>query len=599
MKDRIVSLIKSYLAAYALTISFRQPLQIGAYEEKIDYITASVYELLGNYNFTFFLIGALAFCAFEWYRHKGNKPGLTERLTAVFPAMVLLLGNSFYASNSWDLCFGSVVNLVKTAISFCGYYFMFTAGIDVIFRWMEHFDWKSKEVNFYTKRPFLKSFLILSVIYLAVLILSFPGNLCWDVIGQIEQVTVKETGFDAHHPLVHTLMVGGLTRLGEIWFGSQEIGLFIYMLVQNLMLITALSATVAVLARYKVRAAVLTGLLVLYCVSPIYTNLASTAIKDIPFISFVIGYIICYAMLLHRPELIRNVRFVTLFVLMQIGVILMRNNGLPLIVACGVVAVPVLWKKYQWKERAGSVVALVIAGAVTGKIIMMLTAAVLGAEEGGMAEMFSLPMQQTARYLKVYEAELTETERAGIEGVFGDVTAVADAYDPDIADPVKAMFDNSAPLSAVMDYFKAWFIGLCKHPMIYAEAFLNHVYGWFTPSVSNAPRYETDYPAIGQGMLFPGADKVMIFLYRFAERVPGLGLLQNVGIYVWGMILLTVWLFKKRDLMALTTTSPLWISLLACMISPCFFLHPRYALPIIMGLPFVWIYVFSGEENKK
>lgn len=600
MKQKLVTLVKSYLVAYALTIPFSQPLQPGAYEERIDYIIACVYELLGNYNFSFVLIGILALFGFEWYHRSNAGTRMPEQIVSGFFSAALLLGNSFYALNSWDYCFGSVINLLKTILVFIGYYCLFSVVTGILCRWFETVKVKTQKTHFYSKNAFLKCFFILFTFYLAVLILCFPGNLCWDVIGQIEQVTVDGVGFSAHHPLAHTLMVGGLTKLGEVWFASKETGLFLYMILQNVMLVCALSATVAVLAKEGVNDRILTGLMVLYCISPIYTNLSSTAIKDIPFISFVIGYLICFVMVIKRPKLCMNIRFVTVFIMMQIGMSLMRNNGLGLLIVCGLAAIIFHWKKYTMKERPACILTFLVIGALSAKLIMVALAALLGAKEGGKAEMLSLPLQQTARYLTVYEEELSEEERTLLEGVFTDVSLVAAVYDPDIADPVKALFDNEAPFSDVAGYFKAWMIGLCKHPLVYTEAFFNHVYGWFTPAVSNAPRYEVqNYQGIRQGMLFPGAEKVAIFLYRFAERIPLLGLLQNVGFYVWGLILLSVWLLEHRKGKEFFMTLPLWISLLVCMISPCFFLHPRYALPIIMGLPFVWNYIFASEEGNR
>ena len=151
----------------------------------------------------------------------------------------------------------------------------------------------------------------------------------------------------------------------------------------------------------------------------------------------------------------------------------------------------------------------------------------------------------------------------------------------------------------VLAYFKAWFIGLCKEPLIYLEAFGNHVYGWFTPGVTSALRYETQYDAICQGMLFADADKVMVFIYRFMDLVPGLGLIQNPGFYTWALILLTAYVWKKRRGDAIIMTAPLWVSLLVCLLAPCFFLHPRYALPLIMGLPFIFVFVIQGQKNSE
>ncbi len=599
MKTRISSVIKSFLTAYALTIGFQLPLHREYYESAVDFLTASVYEVLGNYNFTFILISILAFLCYEKYRQIGSVYGIATRVTAAFFALCLVLGRSFYETNSWAYCFGSIVNFIKTVLVFAGFYFLLRMMLEFLFALFEKARFTANGKNFFKQHAFGKTFAMLSVIYFIVLLLSFPGNLCWDVIGQIEQFTVAETGFSRHHPLMHTILVGGLTQLGDMVFGSKEVGLFLYMILQNVMMITALSATVGVLAKRNVRPGILWTMVLLYCISPIYTNLSSTAIKDIPFTAFVIGYIICYALLLEKPERIHNKKFVCLFILIQIGVIFMRNNGLPLIVLCGVAAVMYLWKHYNVKERVGSICTLLVIGVLCAKLSITAVAAVLGAKEGGQAEMFSLPMQQTARYLVYYGDELSDEERAGLEGVFGNVKYVADAYDPDIADPVKALFDNDASAEAVLAYFKAWFMGFCKHPMIYVEAFLNHVYGWFTPGVTSALRYETQYDAIGQGMLFPMAEKVMIFLYRFMDCIPVLGILQNVGFYVWILILMSAYTIKKKEGVKLMAFLPLWVSLLVCMASPCFFLHPRYALPIIMGIPFLVIFVLCPVKQDK
>lgn len=597
MKEKVSSILKSFLTAYALTTVFHMPLQREHYGETLDYLIASVYELLGTYNFVFILIGVLAFIGYEKHRKMKLTGGIYSAGVAVFLSCCILLGNSFYETDSWAYCFGSIINFLKSALAFCGYFFLLRILVEFLFGLLESGKIITNDKHFFSKHAFGKTFVILSVVYMIVLILSFPGNLCWDVIGQIEQVTVESTGFSQHHPLMHTLLVGGLTQAGELLFGSKEIGLFVYMLVQNLMLITALSATIAVLAKGNVRFGILLSLVIVYCVSPIYTNLASTAIKDIPFVAFVIGYIICLALLFEEPKRIQNPKFAILFIMIQIGTVFMRNNGFPLVVLCGVAGLIFWWKKYTRKERVAAIFTLLVAGTLISKLIILAVASLLNAEEVSKAEMFSLPVQQTARYLVYYEDELSAEERNGIEGVFGDASVVANAYDPDISDPVKALFDNEASAKAVAGYFKAWFIGLCKHPFVYVEAFLNHVYGWFTPSVTSALRYETQYEEIGQGMLFPMADKVVIFLFRFADCVPVLGALQNVGFYVWGLIIISAFLLKKKNYPALVVTVPLWVSLLVCMASPCFFLHPRYALPIVMGLPFVMIFCMNSKKN--
>ena len=114
------------------------------------------------------------------------------------------------------------------------------------------------------------------------------------------------------------------------------------------------------------------------------------------------------------------------------------------------------------------------------------------------------------------------------------------------------------------------------------------MYGWFDPAVSNSIRYEADtYDAIRQGGLFPDAEKLLIFYYRFAGRTL-LGFFENTGASVWALVFLTFYQKRHRQRAAVCAGAPLWVSLLICMASPCFFGHPRYAFPILFTLPFLY-----------
>lgn len=122
----------------------------------------------------------------------------------------------------------------------------------------------------------------------------------------------------------------------------------------------------------------------------------------------------------------------------------------------------------------------------------------------------------------------------------------------------------------------------------YFEAFFLHIYGWFTPAVANSIRYEADAGGlIRQGGLFPNAEKLLIFFYRFAARTP-LGFLENTGAAVWALFFLTFYQKRRGQTAALWAGAPLWVSLLICMASPCFFGHPRYAFPILFTQPFLY-----------
>ncbi len=607
MKKRMWVGAKGFLTAYALTAVFHEPFYPSYFETIFDYIIASVYELLGQYQLEFVLIWILSSVLYTWVEERAAKSDAEKmgrqtekyasKLLAAFFSGCLLLGRSYHELDSWNYIFGSPVNFVKSAMAFAGFGQLIYTLMGCVGQFLHATEFQGKENKLFGRRAFLKSFLILSAVYGLVVFIAYPGTLCWDTVGQIEQV-VKGSGYSAHHPLMHTFMVGGLVKLGYMIFGAYEPGLFLYMLLQVVMLAAALASTIAVLSKRNVKDKWLAGLLLLYCITPIYTNIVSIAIKDVPYCAFVIGYGVCFALLLEKPALIQDRRFVVCFVLMQLGAILFRNNGLPMVLLSGLGALLYLFKKYDRKKRLQYCLAAFGVSIAVGKLVSLLLIQTVGAAQGSSGEMFSIPFQQTARYLQLYQAEISPEERAAIEAVLGPVENVAAAYDPAISDPVKALFDKASSTGEVVNYFAAWLKGLWKHPIVYVEAFLNHVYGWFSPGVSNAIRYEIEYDLISQQGLFPQAQKILLFVYRFADRISVLGILQNVGAFVWGLFFLVYYQYKEKKQELMWASLPLWVSLLVCMASPCFIYHPRYALPIICLIPYLYGVTVSGKGES-
>ncbi len=602
-KKKIIRPVKAFLISFACTVQFHRPLVPGDYEERVNYLLAEAAELLGEYRFLAVLLFVLAFGFLKWMDGQGKETGgFKDNLLPAFFAACLYLGRSYREINSWDYCFGSAVNFIKFLTAFAGMTILLRYVIALLSEGYERLSesrWQCKGTRLlFEKHCFLKIFFLLLLLWLPVLLFSYPGNICYDVIGQIEQ-GIGRTPYSAHHPLLHTLLAGGLVELGRRLFGSYEIGLFIYILVQAVLLAAALATSISWLSGQNFRRGrashpMLLLLLGIYVCSPMYSNMVSTAIKDIPFVAFVIWYVIGLAELWLNRERLKQPLFVAGFLLVQVLMSLLRNNGFYVLVLTGLVFCAAWWKGIDRGARIRNLLFLFLIPVLLSKLISGLLLTGLSAKEGGAAEMFSLPFQQTARYLQLYRQELDGEEKAAIESVLGDVERVAASYDPDLADPIKRLYyeqeeriGRKVTGQETARYFRAWAGGFFKHPGVYLEAFLAHVYGWFDPQVSNAPRYEAVSDLFPKQGLFPGADKVLLFLYRLADRITPLGLLQNVGAYTWALLLLTRYAFRKNKGMAVLLT-PLLLSLLICMVSPCFYLHPRYAYPYMFTLPFLY-----------
>jgi len=590
MKKQLLQGLKGFFTTYALTTVFHTPFFSHEYETFLDYIIASVYEILGEYQFQFVLLWILSTSFYHYADSKWDIKSGSSKFLACFFSLCLLFGKSYHDLASWDYCFGSAINFIKFCLCFCGYTTLFYTLIGIICQSLTNLSLTDDKDHFFMHHAFAKAFAILAIVYFIPTLISYPGTLCWDVIGQIEQVT-KNTGYSAHHPLAHTLLVGGLTQLGYNLFGTYEPGLFVYMIIQVLMLAAALAMTIAILAKRNVKCIWLCSLLLLYCISPIYTNIVSVAIKDVPYSAFTIGYGVCFFLLMENPSYLHSKKYIGFFLLMQLGTILMRNNGLVMILLTGVLSLIYIWEKYNTKEKIQYCLSSFVLSIVLGTLLSTLLVQITNATETSAGEMLSIPFQQTARYLQLYGSELSLAEQQAIEEILGSVEEVAQKYDPESSDPVKALYDKTSTTNELISYLGAWATGLFKHPLVYIEAFFAHIYGWFTPGVSNAIRYETD---LEENYIL---QKALIFFYRFADRISLLSILQNVGAYVWGMFFITFYHIRNKKHDLITASIPLWISLLVCMLSPCYIYHPRYALPILFLLPFLYVITLSSKEK--
>ncbi len=586
---KLSSVLQAALITFALRMQYVPVLNRADYKSRIHYLYAQVTNLLGEYSF----IGLLIFLAILYFvchvRQREDVRLYKKGILPYFFSFCLLIGQSCAQEGGLSLCFGSVFRVAAFLLSFAGYAILFRYFIALFFGLYKKAavsKWGPAGAEvFLGQNCFRNVFLLLMILWAPVILLSYPGNLCYDFLGQIEQ-GLGITGYSTHHPLLHTLIATGLIKFGRLLTGSADFGLFLYVILQAAVLAAALAATVDRLAKRGVSCVLKMAAVCVYVLAPMYSNIASTAVKDVPFMAAFLWYILLLEDLLAGGVENRKPMYWVRLTAVQVLVGLLRNNGVYVVVLTGVVLAVIYRKKILLLCTA--VLPLVICLGGNG-----LLAFACGAEAGSPGEMFSIPFQQTARYLQLYGDELTEEEQKVIAEVLTDPELVAERYDPNISDPVKALYLQDCGPEKLAAYFKVWFTGFFKHPSVYLEAFFIHVYGWFDPGVTNAIRYEAQSDLFRQGGLISGADKLLLFVYRFAEYIPFLAVLENVGVYTWLLFLLGGKVRREKCKKGILL-APLFISLLICMAAPCFYLHPRYAFPIMFTVPF--LYGIMGEE---
>ncbi len=590
---KVSAVLQAALIAFAVQMQYSGSLNRADYKSGMHYLYAQVTGLLGEYSVNGLLIFLLALVFVGWMRQHLGKNLYQRGVLPYLFSFCLLVGQSYRQGGSFSSCFGDVFSAVGFFLAFAGYSVLFhyciALFLDLYQRAAASGRHPAKAEAFLGEKSFRNVFLFLLILWIPVIVLGYPGNLCYDFLGQVEQ-GLGMTGYSTHHPLLHTLIAGGIIRFGRLLTGSADAGLFLYTLLQAVVLAAALAGTSERLAKRGVSYSLRLAAVCVYGLAPVYSNIASTAIKDVPFMGAVIWYLLLLEELAAEGIRDRKPIYWGKLVLAQVLVGLLRNNGIYMVVLTGIILVIAYRKKILLLYTAVLPLVLCLGGNAA-------LSAGLSAEKGSMGEMLSIPFQQTARYLQLYGDELTAEEREAIDGVLTDADLVAVSYNPDIADPVKALYLKDSGAEKLISYFKVWAAGFLKHPMVYLDAFFAHVYGWFDPGAVNSIRYEAESDLFRQGGLIPGMDKVLLFIYRFAGYVPFLAVLENVGVYTW-LLLILAGVALRGKLKRGVLLAPLFISLLICMAAPCFYLHPRYAFPIMFTIPFLYGVMNGGVTGE-
>ena len=89
------------------------------------------------------------------------------------------------------------------------------------------------------------------------------------------------------------------------------------------------------------------------------------------------------------------------------------------------------------------VVALAICVTVSFSVIDKPIASAFGVKEGPVKEIFSIPFQQTARYIQEYPDEVASEEKEGINNLLS-YDAISEKYIPERSDPVKDTYKSES-----------------------------------------------------------------------------------------------------------------------------------------------------------
>ena len=530
---------------------------------------------------------------FERLRYFEDKVKGTPRYVRIFICVFSLFYVIGYALDNVGKIPVLSLGIIPMSIVFIGIYniCLYTIYIlSVLWNFAEPFA--KRMGNHLISMSYKKMMLFILIVQLPVALIRYPAGIEWDAYHQIEQV-ILGTLSSSHWPPASSVFMGGFALLGKRLFNSYEMGLFLFVVVQVLLVSLVITYCLRVLIRLHISTSVLFVVEIVFLLSPYIISFSTQIVKDTPF-----AYAVLFMTALLTEELYGlNFNWSHKIALTVVSIIacISRNNGIYLI--AGLIIALMIKSLSGINHRRYLAVTLCLC--VSAMMYLAYTEILLPSlniQKGSVAEALSIPFQQTARYVSEYPEDVTIEEKTIIDNVL-EYDKLKELYNPLLSDPVKGTYKKEEKQLA--PYFEVWFRHFLKHPLLYVESVMCNSIGFYYP----AKKMEDSMPVsfykvtMWDGGLVEFQETTGIFkyprlalnaIYKVIGNLPFFYYLCNTAINIWVIVFLTVYEIRFKRFSNVILLLPSVIGILVCIAAPTYIHNgARYAAPIIFSVPYL------------
>ena len=507
-------------------------------------------------------------------------------------------GSLSYFNNYFNLIRG-LFNLVGLTV-FISFLLVYTKKI---FRKIKNIIINNKVLDFiFHQHLFGSAFVITLGVSLFYLIFYYPGTTCYDGIIQLSYY-YNNLPFSNHHPALLTMAMGFLMDIGKL-LGSDNLGLFFFVFLQIIINALVYAYVLLIMKKMNIPIVIRIGALVFYAFMPMLATNAITFYKDTLFyLVFLFMIVYTYYHFVFKYDASDNIKYVVL-ALLYLSLYLLRNTGYYIVLVTTLGYMLYFIKK---DKKVMSIFFILFALTVGENVLYNKMLDNFNIARISPREALSIPLQESARYIKYNKNKLSLQEVEVLKNLFGDLDVVGGAYNPFISDDVKLLFKKYPSNEELKSYFKVWFKGLKKSPLDYIDATILNTYGYIYPNFINfttgeeTPGFyfiynmEGSRVSLSHNKLNRGRDA----LYKFGDtltKVPGLNMLYMPAFYVWIFISFGIYMvaFKRKN--ELIHFIPLFMVIIFAFLGPVNG-HIRYVYPVMVSIPFVIAILFRNRIN--
>ena len=352
---------------------------------------------------------------------------------------------------------------------------------------------------------------------------------------------------------------------------------------------------------------------VVLAVIPMTNSTVILATKDIMFSGFFVLFMTTLMIYFYNQSFYTKNKLFILNFFSVFFMMLFRYNTFQFIgltIAVYILMGLILKKKFY---KIGSVTTMMILGLLVGNLCNTLLSNSFAEEQVApkRREMLSVPFQQTARYAKYHDDEVTESEKKIINNVL-NYDLIKKNYNPSRSDPVKRTHDEEASDDDMKKYFLLVKDQVIKHPLLAVESLMashsnlfnlnSNLNGYYANSITlgsdENKKIVGNKIGIHDNKRSLKLNRIRVKLYQVFDRLPLLSQLDNYGFYI--LIVLSIfalWLRKHRFYFA-GIAIPMGTFIGTLIAGPITLGYLRYILPIVLTAPLLLVFCLTNDDDE-
>ena len=464
--------------------------------------------------------------------------------------------------------------------------------------------WRTRYASFIEKKyAFFVLWAVIFLLWIPFWLSSYPGIFSYDSNLQFNWYFTDYRS--AHHPLVHTWMLGGLVDLGHTLFGSYQAGAVLYALTQMVIMSALFAGICLYLGRKKAPLWLFAASVIFYGIYPANAYLCMTATKDSIF-SALFGFYMAQLLAagLDPDGFFRSKKQLAELIITCFLMMILRNNTMYMIL----IGAPffLIWYRKHWKGALVAVaVPLLLLKIYTGPVYDAL-----GVERVDAREAYNAIIQTISRTYNLAPEDFTEEEKELLFEVIPEDYIVR--YVPHKGDEVRWGFDTAAFNEHKAEIFKLWIEKGLSHPLMYLDGFFSTNFGlWYPwdilPDDTTIRMYvEYFFGTETQEILGIHFDPKLPLFHQISyaicqdsvlTRIPVIGgILFGAGTFIWIVLFASLYLiWTKKWGPVFIILIPMWAYFLTLLFGPVSCM--RYMYPYMTSLPIILYLLSRAGDN--